>query len=232
MSKNNSIPLHKRAHFRRTREVITQIAKHENVNINDYDLLTIKAYSTVGENLKGKNVTYNTANGDSIWVLDNRYDIFEVPSINNFKGSPYGEFLYFAFNDSFDYYLFGRMTVTLQKEETMRTRFITEKIYFDPKGKFDIIFEGNKNNVTKVEYGYNFTPGAHSSEHNFTFDSYNVRKKSYGLSRYDILNLLGIKTTKVNKLVGSNKTPIYKDKKENTKKNNLPKKLTNKKISK
>ncbi|MGI6758316.1 MAG: hypothetical protein ACOX40_00755 [Bacilli bacterium] len=93
---NSSIPLHKRAHFRRTREVIKQLAKYENINIADYDLFSMRVFETIGQTYKGRNVRYNTVNGDSCWVADNRYDVFEVPSKRNKKGSPYGEFLYFT----------------------------------------------------------------------------------------------------------------------------------------
>jgi len=212
------IPLHKRTHFRRTREIMTEIGKYEGFNMNDYDLFNIRAYETVGENLKGKNVSYNIQGGYSCWVKDNKYEMFEVPSKSNRKGSPYGEFLFLAYNKSFQYYLFGYMTVNLDSNETRRTKHIVEDVYFKNHGKFDITFSNNDNHIHKVEYGSKFDPGVQSDEHNFEFDSYNSRKISYGTNKYKILNSLGISTIDPSKMVGKNAVEVYKKKKPNTNK--------------
>lgn len=222
MSKNDT-PLHKRAHFRRTREVITEIAKYEGINIQDYDLFAIRAYDTHGENLKGINVSYNTEGNYSCWVLDNRYDMFEVPAKTNEKGSPYGEFLFFSFNQNFQYFQFGTMSVKLNIPETKRTRFITEKILYRPFGKYMITFEGAINHITKVEYGFKFTPGVRSDEHNFAYDSYNSRKKNgYQKTQYDILASVGIMEINPEKLVGKTEVPIYKKKQSSNNKGLKP----------
>jgi hypothetical protein len=213
-----SEPLHKRTHFRKIREVIIELAKYEGFNPREYDLYKMAVYETVGENLKGKNVSYNIKNGYSCWVKDNKYDIFEVPSIYNEQGSPYGNFLFLAYNRSFNYYLFGYMEVSLNKSETIRTRYVSESVFFKNHGKYDIIFETHDNHINKVEYGSNFDPGVESSEHNFDFDSYNTRKKAYRTDRYKIIkkidpNFRG--TSDPNKVVGKKAVSIYNKNKRN-----------------
>jgi hypothetical protein len=220
MSKNIIPPLKDRAHFRKIREVITEIAKYEKINIQEYDFLSIRAYETYGENLKGKNVSYNTDGNYSCWVLDNNYNFFEVPAKTNEKGSPYGEFLFFAHNIVHDYYQLGTMKVSLDKNKTIKTKFVTEKIHFKPCGKYIITFQGAINHINKVEYGHKFTPGVKSNEHNFAFDSYNSRKKNaYGKTNQNILESLGINGINPEKLISKDKVKVYNKKPGNKKQN-------------
>jgi hypothetical protein len=228
MGKAYEAPLHERAHWRRIREVIAEIATYERFNINDYDLLRITAYDTEGENQKGKNVSYNVEHNLSCWVLDNRYDMFEVPHKSNKPGSPYGKFLFFAYNTSFKYYQFGELVITLDASESRRTKFVTEKVIYSPYGKYDIVFQGSKNNITKQEFGYNYAPGLPSSEHNFSFDSYNARKTAYKTDSYKILKTLGVVTTGLTKVIDKGRVKIYgKNKKKPVKKTSAPSKPRN-----
>jgi hypothetical protein len=225
----SDLPLHKRTHFRKMREVMIEIGKYEGFNTYDYDFFSMTVYETVGEGLKGKNVSYNIKGGFSCWVKDNRYDIFEVPSKSNQKGSPYGDFLFLAYNKSFDYYLFGYMSVTLNRSETIRTRYLSEAVHFKNHGKFNITFETYDNNVHKVEYGSLFDPGVQSDEHNFDFDSYNSRRKAYKTDRYKILRSIDPSfkgTGNPNKVVDTKKVPIYKDRKNGS--SSRPKSASNK----
>jgi hypothetical protein len=218
-----SLPLHKRTHFRKIREVIIEIAKYEGFNSRDYDLFNMAVYETVGENLKGKNVSYNIDGGYSCWVKDNKYDIFEVPSVRNKKGSPYGEFLFLAYNRSFQYYLFGWMKVTLDVSDTIRSRRVVEDVYFKNYGKYLIVFETHENNIHKEEYGSKFDPGVQSDEHNFSFDSYNTRKKAYRTDSYKIIKSVDPSfrgTSNPNKVVGKSKVPVFNKNKKPYKKNN------------
>jgi hypothetical protein len=211
MRKGNDIPLHKRIHFRRVREVITEIAEYEGFNPGDYDFFKMTAYETVGENLKGKNVSYNIKNGRSCFVYNNKYDVVEVPSLSNRQGSPYGRFLYFIYNSSFHYHVFGEMTVTLDAEASRRSGTIHESVHFKNYGKFDVIF-GEENKIHKSEYGSLFDPGADSDEHNFGFDTYSSRKKAYKTDRYKILASIGVKNTDPYKAIGRNEVKVYKKK--------------------
>jgi hypothetical protein len=220
MSNGNGLPLHKRVHFRRIREIITEIAKYENYNPEDYDMFKMTVYETVGQNLKGKNVSYNIQGGNSCWVLDNKYDIFEVPSNWNKKGSPYGEFLFLAYNKSFQYYLFGYMKVELDKQASISRRYIVEDVYFKSHGKFDIIFEKYDNHITKVEYGSKFDPGVSSNEHTFDFDSFNTRKMAYHTDKYKILSSIDPSfrgTGDRYKVTGKQAVKVYKKNKPNNK---------------
>jgi len=220
----SDIPLHKRTHFRKIREVMNEIARYEGFNIHDYDFFNMTVYETVGENLKGKNVSYNINGGGSCWVKDNHYDIFEVPSKSNKPKWPYGEFIFLAYNRSFKYYLFGKISINLNKSETIRTRYVSESIHVKNHGKFDIIFEKYDNHITKVEYGSEFDPGVQSSEHNFDFDSYNTRKKAYRTDRYKIIKAIDPSfkgTSDPNKISGKDKVKVFN---KNRSTNNAPKK--------
>jgi hypothetical protein len=234
MGKEYGAPLHARTHWRRTREVISEIAKYERFNVEDYDLFSMVAYDTIGQNQKGKNVSYNTHKGLSCWVLDNKYEIFEIPNLRNKKGSPYGNFLFFAYNSSFNYYVFGEMDVKLDGEETRRTKFVTENVHYEVYGKYDIVFTGRDNNITKQEYGAQFDPGMPSNEHTFTFDSFNERKKAFRTSAYKILKDLGVSNVAPNKVIGKGKVEIYKKNKPSSSKpkvNGIPKNKSNKNMA-
>ncbi len=220
MRKGNEVPLHKRIHYRRVREAITELAEYEGFNPSDYDLENMKVYETIGENLKGKNVKYNIGKERSCWVYDNWYDFVEVPSIKNKPGSPYGDFLFFAYNSSFHYHLFGSMRVELNRSRSVQSEMLEEEVHFRNYGKYEIVFGAgtSDNRINKVEYGSLFDPGAPSDEHNFSFDSYNVRKLAYGKDRYDILSSLGVNGKNPNKISGSEPVKIYSKKKRSSQK--------------
>jgi hypothetical protein len=207
-------PLHKRAHFRRIREVFIELAKYEQFNPRDYNMYKVRAYETVGENMKGKNVSYNVKDGSSFWVLDNRYDVFEVPHINNKEGWPYGEFLFLAYNRSFQYYVFGYMKIDLDRSTTSRNRYVTESVYYRNHGKYTIVFESHDNNIVKIQYGRDFDPGVPSSDHTFDFDKFNNRKRAYGYDSYKIIGAVDPSfrgTSDPNKIANARgKVPVYK----------------------
>lgn len=214
MRKGNDIPLHKRIHFRRVREAIREIAEYEGFNPDNYDLFKMTAYETVGENLKGKNVTYNIGKGRSCFVYDNKYDVVEVPSLSNKPNSPYGSFLYFIYNRSFQYHIFGEMTVSLDADATRRSGNVRERVHFENYGKYEIIFGSgdSDNRIHKAEYGSLFDPGTTSDEHNFDFDSYNSRKKAYKTDRYKILASVGVRNTDPYRAIDSKEVKVYKKK--------------------
>lgn len=212
MSKDHGLNLHDKIHYRRTREILVALAEHEGIDIMRFDLMAMNSYETIGATLKGKNVTYDTHDGSSCWVENNRYEVVEVPAKSNQRGSPYGEFIYFAYNVSFDYHLFGRMGVSLDKRGTTDSRLIQERAHFEPHGKFDITFgaRAEDNAIRKVEHGYDFTPGAHSSEHTFNFDSYNSRKAAYGFNRAGILGRTDVKLMSNNSVVDTRPVEVYR----------------------
>lgn len=209
MGKNNDIPLHQRAHFRRVREVITEIANYENMNIQNYDLFNMRVYDTMGVAIAGTNVSYNTDNGCSIFVEDNKYDIFEVPSKRNKKGSPYGEFIFFIHNTSFDYYMCGKMRVKLDEYSTKSRKTIVESAHYDNYGKYMITYEPNENNITKVEFGTEFGPGYNINQINYVFDSFNSRKHAFNTSQHKILRGLGLNILDPKKITDNRKVKKY-----------------------
>jgi hypothetical protein len=221
------VPLHKRVHFRRIKEIFREIGDYEGFNLSSYNLDNMKVFETVGENLKGKNVSYNIDGNSSCWVKDNRYEIYEAPSIYNQQNSPHGEFLFLAYNKSFDYYLFGYMEVKLDEYASRRDKFLVEKVYYKNHGKFTIVFQRGENNITKLEYGSKFDPGVSSSEHNFTFDSYNSRKMAYRTNTYKILQSIGVSGLDSHKITGDSAVKIYNKNKSNNRQGNKPNKPHN-----
>lgn len=215
MKQPKHIPLHKRAHYRRTREVITEIAKHEKVQIRNYDLFNMRVFDTFGESLIGHNVSYNTPNDQSCFVEDNQYDVFEVPHKDNKNMWPYGKFLVLIFNSSFDYYFFGEMTVNLDREESIRNRFPEEHYHYKMYGRYTIVFETNKNFVTKTHHIKDWTVGYNSNEMNYVADGWSVRKKSYKLNNHEILKRIGLQTTQQRKVVDKKPVDVYKKNKNN-----------------
>lgn len=224
MRKGNDIPLHKRIHYRRVREAIAEIAEYEGISPSNYDMERMTVYETVGENLKGNNVTYNISNGRSCWVYDNWYDFVEVPSVLNKPGSPYGDFLFFAYNSSFQYHLFGKMRVILDEAGTRLRGVPEEEVHVKNYGKYSIIFGSGSsgNRITKVEYGSYFDPGASSDEHNFSFDSYNSRKMAYKTDAYKILRSVGVKGNDPHKISGDKPVKIYSSSKKKTTRGKKP----------
>lgn len=210
MSKD--IPLYKRAHFRRIKEILIELADYEGYSINNYNIDKITAYETMGVDLRGKNVRYNIEGNDSCFVGDNKYDVYEVPSKRNKIGSPYGEFLYLIFNRSFDYYLFGKLEVKLDAAKSRASKQLTESVFYKNHGKFDIIFQNGENHITKIEYGSSFNPGRNSSEEPANFDSYNSRKKGYRTSRHKLLAELGVGNINGDKLKSKGAVKIYNNK--------------------
>jgi hypothetical protein len=209
MVMSKDIPLYKRAHFRRIKEVLTELADYEGYNINNYNLDKITAYDTMGVDLRGRNVRYNIQGGYSCWVGDNKYEMYEVPSKRNKIGSPYGDFLYLAFNKSFDYYLFGKLEISLDSSASRTSKQLKETVYYKNHGKYSIIFQQGENHIHKVEKGSEFDPGLASSDTTADFDSYNSRKKAYRTSKHQILADLGVNNLNSNKISGKDPVKIY-----------------------
>jgi hypothetical protein len=208
MSKGNN--LYSKIHFRKMREVVSEIADYEGIDISEYDLFKMKVYETSGENLKGKNVSYEVMDNSSCWVKDNRYVMVEIPSKTNRGNSVYGDFLFLAYNNSYNYHLFGKMSVSNDQYQTKRTKHLIEKVSIKPYGRYDVVLGKETNSIMKVQSGYTFDPGVSSKEHMFGFDSYNVRKKAYGKSKEAILRELGVTDVTSTKLIGNSPVKIYK----------------------
>lgn len=197
--------------------MITGLAKNEGVDISKYDLMNMRAYYAVGHTLKGYNVSYNIRDGFSCWVLDNLYEVYEVPSKTN-NESMYGQYLLFAHNTNYDYYIFGKMRVSLNKDESINRKRLVENVHFHNFGRYEVTF-GPNNVVRKKDNGNSFNPGSKSSSHNFGFDSFNERKKAYNTSVYKILSSFDkdfAKHANQDRLNGKEATKIYKKGNKNT----------------
>jgi len=207
MSKDN--PLYERAHFRRIKEVMIELGEYERFNMDDYNLSKIKVYETQGVNMIGSNVRYNSESGRACWVTDNKYEIYEAPHHSNREGSPYGKFIYLAYNKSFDYYIFGSVMVNLDAQSSKRQKRLFEKVNYRNYGRYTIIFQQRENHITKIESGKKFDPGFTPDETSYDFDSYSSRKKSYRTDSHKILKDLGVEDLNSNKISGKKPVKIY-----------------------
>lgn len=77
---SNILPLHKTVHWRRLKEIIQLLAKLEQIDLKKFDLDHITCYRSLGIDLCGKNVQFKTKGNNAIWVSNNHYDVFEIPS--------------------------------------------------------------------------------------------------------------------------------------------------------
>lgn len=59
---NNNLPLHKTTHWRRLRRILNSIATLENISLDNYNLEKITCYQTIGTEMQGKNVKFQTNN--------------------------------------------------------------------------------------------------------------------------------------------------------------------------
>jgi hypothetical protein len=231
LNKANGQPLHRVVHYRRLKELILDfVGKEPEIDINQYDLEDIKAFYTYGHNLKGHNVTYNTKNGGSPWVMDNFYEFYEIPNKSNSKDIiGYGKYLFLAFNTDFKYHLFGIMTAALNKEETISQKRIIENIHFKMLGRYQVTYLQGKNKIYKSDYGNEFEPGKRSDTHTFAFDSFNDRKLNYKTDIYKILSKIDKNFTKQadeKKIVSGDPVKIYKNKKSTKAGANRPNRTT------
>lgn len=132
----NETPLHKTVHWRRLKEIISEICAYEKIDTSNYNMNKITCYRTFGDEMKGPNVKYNIRGGTSCWVSDNKYEIFEIPKLSN-KGYAFtGNFIFIAHNVSFDYWLFGTMSVKLDMQDLKVNHRVNESVYFNLYGKY------------------------------------------------------------------------------------------------
>ena len=116
MANFNNVPLHKRTHFRRLRELSESIMKYEGLDISQYNLFNIRCYEAYGRDLKGRNVFFNTSGSESFIVSGSKknpaiYEVYEIPHIGNTKGSPIGKFFFLMYFKDWKYWLVGELIV-------------------------------------------------------------------------------------------------------------------------
>jgi len=111
--------------------------------MNLYDAFHIKCYNTVGQEMLGKNVINHTKTHRSIFVSDNRYEIFEIPEITNI-GIEYGRYLMLIHNTSFDYWVLTDFEITGNTRHTERGNYFEEFAEFAPYGIYDISLSDRK----------------------------------------------------------------------------------------
>lgn len=137
MAENNNanIPLYKRVHWRSFRAFLSKLCKQENIDISNFNTNKIMCYETLGDQLKGANVKYKP-NNLSCWVGDNRYEVYEIPSLQNHERSLSGHFLVFAYNLEFDYWVVAYMDHGVRTKESKQKNTIIEDILYTVIGRF------------------------------------------------------------------------------------------------
>lgn len=213
---HNNIPLHKTLHFRHLREIVESLCDHEKLDKTKYNMRAMRAYKCFGKDLKGKNVSYKTNQGTtttSCWVSDNKYDVIEIPTINS-QNKFTGTYLILAKNQDFGYWIFGKMDVAIDIENTTKTNNIVENVLFEILGQYTLVLDDNKLScVSKITDGSACNFGSDLCK-NVKFDQIGVRKKAYAVLEEDELNRILKKPGKFVKesLIDSEAVEIFKKK--------------------
>ena len=198
-----STPLHKTVHWRKMRILLRMLCDYENIDYSSYDFDSINCRLTYGDLMTGTNVDCDIHDKSrSYFVSDNEYNIFEIPKIGK-KGQYYGSFLVLIHNTSFDYWMFGKMVCSLNKNESIRTKSVKDKYFYDIFGHYSVSFDG-KVFLTKTKRGNNIDLGLKSKSYCTYFD----RKRSYHTNDSKILNKIGFKNNP-NNLVDNKSVKIY-----------------------
>lgn len=201
-----STPLHKTVHWRKMRNLLRILCEYENINYSLYDFESINCRRTYGDLLKGSNITCDIHDKNrSYFVNDNTYDVFEIPKRGK-KGQFYGSFLVLIHNTSYDYWLFGKMVCSLNRNESIRLKTVKDRYFYDILGHYSVCF-GEDVSFTKTKRGNRIDFGVASSVFNNGFD----RKKAYHTNDSEILNKIGFKNNP-NNLVDNKSVKIYKKK--------------------
>ena len=214
--KNKTLELKQCVHWRRMREAISLLEKKEKVNLKDYDLFNITCFNISGLELQGKNTFFNNKSNLSCFVFDNFYEFFEIPKRSNlYKAS--GEFLFLAHNISFDYWIFGKMSHSLDFKKTKIQNNFSEKVRYTVFGHYNLLLnEKTTISVNKIVFGKNVIYGGKNSNKN-NFDFLGNRKGAYGTTNSKLLN--EVLAHKNFLFVEKTKIEIFEKKKKEERKN-------------
>jgi hypothetical protein len=200
-------PLHKTVHWRNLKGLLADICRYEKIRLEDYDTNNIRCYRCFGNELKGKNVSYNTQHGYSCWANDNNYEIFEVPKRTNNSAYKFtGDFLVLAKNTSFDYWILTKLRVTVNSS-------MEESAYYIPYGQYTVATNGKDSVIRKNIQGRDVIFGGNSYI-SATFDVVSTRKKVYNFKSQNMIAYKNnFKNTPKN-ISGGDVVKIYKNNKK------------------
>lgn len=111
----------------------------------------------------GKNVSFETTTGQSIWVENNTYNVFEIPKKEN-SGQVEGEYLTLAQNIDFDYWLLADFEYHIVD---MKNSHLVEKVSYSPYGIYTISLSKEKSSITKKQTGMSIDYGLSDFPYNF-----------------------------------------------------------------
>lgn len=206
--------LHKTTHWRRLREIIKSLARFEGVEdaLQNYNTNKIICYSAHGEQLQGENSEFFTKGGRSCWVSDNSYDVYEIPKI----GKEYkveGEYYILVHNTDFDYWIFGKMTYSINRNETKRQGRLVDRVKFLPYGRYQVISTGRDFNITRTTKGKDCEFGFHHPKG--SFDTIGARKRAYRTSGAKLVGSIIGRNQDMKTVKGGDAVKIYKKKPRN-----------------
>jgi len=165
-------------------------------------------------NLIGYTATFKTSSGRSLWVTNNHYEVFEVPSFTNhsqYKAE--GDFLVFAHNTDFDYWVLTRLKYSINLEESKRKMKVVDRATYIPIGMYNVSTNGQYFHISKKKEGRYIDFGALSKKRKF--DSIGSRKNSFGCSEASIVAKLNNYNHNSKALSGGNRVAVYKKKNNN-----------------
>lgn len=207
-------------HFRKLRDLVRELCAKEGMNIENYDVFHMIAYRDVGSCFQGKNFcTIGPARtGFSCFEPNQVYDFIEIPLKSNSSEIPsIGNFLLLARKTDGEKYIFGNLSVQLNKKRTLELKKVVQKIEFTPMGSFEsFINSDGKVSITKRTEASKITFSGITDFQNFYFDSEDHRIKAYKTNRRELFEMISGNKTK--NLIDSRKVKVYK-KKKNDKKN-------------
>jgi len=165
----------------------------------------MRAYSCSGKDLKGNNVKYNIDNDCSCFVENNEYEVIEIPKLSN-KSPIEGQFLVFARNASFNYYLLLKLKYHINYNKIVTNQKVHDNVDFYCIGKYSILNDYitiiKEIDGKYVDYGGNLRL-------NYKFDYRDVRKLAYNTSSVKIQNrFLGVKENQYQKFISEGPTKI------------------------
>lgn len=210
MDSKNKSPLHRRTHWRNLREIITEIAVYEGINISAYDFDNGVCYECSGDELKGKNVTFATSENRSCWIGDNDYEMYEFPKLGNAQRPGFGSFIYLSHDTDYDYWTFGILQAMKSKRKYNADKVIntsSAQYCINPLGTYTVTYGHGDNSVKKIFDGYDSMFGLDVGRYDL-FDQFGTRRRAYGGRR---------KKSKKPITEKSNNVKIYKKKKKGPK---------------
>lgn len=175
MKRGTKDPLYKTVHWRKLRDIVSEVSSYEYINQASYNVNNIRCYHITGDELKGKNVRYNLPDNYSCWVSNNHYEMYEIPALSNAKNSLDGNYLFLTHDLDFNYWIFGKMNTYTSSNDSK------VGVFYDVYGEYKISDNNKQLKVVKTVNGPDIRDGRSRSQGSY-FDDLESRRKAYNSS--------------------------------------------------